>query len=234
MPRRMRPATPGDARAMASVYFSAFQDNSVATTCFPQASQACRDFLSTSFAEEIKDPRCQWLVVVTDSDHSEESDQIIACAKWVRPSQDGEPNVTPPPPSDIWPKDGNPAFANHFFGSLAKKHAEIMGGTRHWYLELIVCRKEHHGTGAATPLMRWGCQKADEEEKVVFLESMPAAKAVYEKYGFQAVYSMNFEVPNSGVATQTFMLRKGNAIADSDAVMARIGELRKAEAAQLA
>ncbi|KXH47873.1 acetyltransferase [Colletotrichum nymphaeae SA-01] len=218
MPVKLRPATPADGPALASIYLSAFHDNPVAITCFPATTQV-RDFLAKSFTEEMSEPRSRWLII-TDPDY-EDPDLPIACAKWVRPAGPNETNVEPPPPADVWPKEGNPEFANHFFGSIGRKHAEIMGETRHWYLELLICRKEHQGKGAASPLLRWGVERADEEGKLAFLEAVPLAKGIYEKYGFQSLYRLDFATPSSGVLSQDFMLRKGKAEEDHERVLER-------------
>ncbi|OHF01699.1 acetyltransferase [Colletotrichum orchidophilum] len=221
MPLKLRAATPADGPALTSVYLSAFHDNPVATTCFPASSQVCREFLAKSFAEEMSDPRFQWLVI-TDPDHKEDPDLPVACAKWVRPARSNEENVEAPPPMDVWPKEGNPEFADLFFGSIGRKHAEIMGEVRHWYLELLICRTEHQGKGAASPLLRWGVERADEEGKLAFLESMPLAKGIYEKYGFQSLCHLDFMAPSSTVVTQAFMLRKGKAAEDYELVLKRL------------
>ncbi|GKT41019.1 uncharacterized protein ColSpa_01200 [Colletotrichum spaethianum] len=225
MPLNLRSATPADGPALAAIYLSAFHDNPVATTCFPQSSQACREFLATSFEEEMSEPRSQWLVI-TDPDFKDDPDLPIACAKWVCPAKDGEENVQSPPPIDAWPKEGNPEFANDFFGSIGRKHAEIMGDVRHYYLELIICRREHQGKGAASPLLKWGCDIADEEGILAFLEAMPKAKAIYEKYGFQTVDRLEFTAPNGASVGQIFMLRKGKAAEEYKKVLARLGVLK--------
>ncbi|KAK1991603.1 acetyltransferase [Colletotrichum falcatum] len=216
MPLSLRFATPADGPALAAIYLSAFQDSPVATNCFPPSSPACREFLAASFADEIGNPRFRWLVVVAaDAAGSEGAAAAppVACAKWVLPARDGEDNVEPTPPKDIWPEEGDPEFADYFFGTLARKHAEIMGDVRHYYLELIMCRREHQGKGAATPLMRWGCARADEDGRPAFLESMAAAKPVYEKYGFRTVDREDLEAPGGAVVPQFFMLREAKAAA---------------------
>ncbi|KAF9874931.1 GNAT family [Colletotrichum karsti] len=225
MPLKMRPATLADGPALGAVYLSAFSDNPVATTCFPSSSSECREFLSKAFAEEVSDPRAH-VFVVTDPDHREDPDLVIAWAKWVRPAKEGEVNVESPPPKEVWPKEGNPEFASEFFGRIGRKHAAIVGDVRHWYLELIVCRKEHQGKGAATPLLRWGLEQADKEGSIAFLESMPKAKAVYEKYGFETVDYMEIQTPSGGTISQDFMLRGGKAPEDYMRVLENIKNLR--------
>ncbi|KAL2881017.1 hypothetical protein SGCOL_003672 [Colletotrichum sp. CLE4] len=216
MPVKLRPATPADGPALASIYLSAFHDNPVALTSFPATSEV-REFLAKSFAEEMSEHRFQWLII-TDPDF-EDPDLPIACAKWVRPAGPNDTNIEPPPPVDVWPKEGNPEFASHFFGSIGRKHAEIMGEVRHWYLELLICRTEHQGKGAASPLLRWGVEKADKEGRMAFLESMPLAKGIYEKYGFQSLCRLEFTTPSSGDVTQDFMLRKGKATEDYELLL---------------
>ncbi|KAK2060742.1 acetyltransferase [Colletotrichum caudatum] len=223
MPLNLRFATPADGPALAAIYLSAFHDSPVPTACFPSSSQACRDFLAASFAEEIGDPRFQWLVI-TDAGFEDDPDLPIACAKWVYPAKDGEPNVEPVPPKEIWPKEGNPEFADYFFGTLGRRHGEIMGDVRHYYLELIICRREHQGKGAATPLMRWGCSRADEEGKLAFLEAMAEAKPIYEKYGFRTVDREDMTAPNGAVVSQFFMLREGKAAEEFKRIMAKSGK----------
>ncbi|KAL0943573.1 GNAT family [Colletotrichum truncatum] len=217
----MRPATTGDGPALAAVYLSAFSDNPVAKTCFPPDSPECRQLLSEMFAEEVSDARSH-VFVITDPDYKQDPDLVIAWAKWVRPARDGEANVPPPPPQDFWPVQGNPEFANRFFGTLARRHAAIMGDVRHWYLELVVSRKDHQGKGAATPLLRWGCGRAEEEGVPIFLESMPKAKAVYEKYGFQTVDYLEFQVPSGETISQDFMLRKGKNSKDNERILENV------------
>ncbi|KDN60077.1 putative acetyltransferase [Colletotrichum sublineola] len=219
----LRLATPADGPVLAAIYLSAFHDSPVATSCFPSSSRVCREFLAASFAEEIGDPRSQWLVI-TDADFRDDPDLPIACAKWVLPAKDGEHNVEPMPPKEIWPKEGNPEFTSHFFGTLERKHAEIMGDVRHYYLELIICRREHQGKGAATPLMKWGCSRADEDGKPAFLEAMAAAKPIYEKYGFRTVDHADIAASNGAVVQQFFMLRKGKAVEESQRILAKLGK----------
>ncbi|KAK1599345.1 acetyltransferase [Colletotrichum navitas] len=223
MPLNLRFATPADGPALVAIYLSAFHDSPVATNCFPSSSQACRQFLTASFIEEMGNPRFQWLVI-TDSDFKDDPDLPIACAKWVYPAKNGGHNVEPMPPKETWPKEGNPEFADYFFRTLGRKHAEIMGEVRHYYLELIICRREHQGKGAATPLMKWGCSRADEEGKLVFLEAVAAAKPIYEKYGFHTVDREDMTAPDGAVVQQFFMLREGKAADEFKSTMDKLGK----------
>jgi GNAT superfamily N-acetyltransferase len=186
---------------MCAVYFSAFSDSLIGRECFPASSSAAQGFWETSLADEIGDPRNHFLVITDPSSSS--PDLIIAFAKWTEPSENPAPYVPTDP--DAWPKDGNPELANEFFGAMARKHDEIMLGRMHWYLELIATRKEHQGKGASSPLMMWGIEQAEKDGYVIYLESSPVAKPVYERFGFKVIDSLSF---GDEQMTEYFMLRE--------------------------
>ncbi|KAF6817238.1 GNAT family [Colletotrichum musicola] len=221
MPLKLRPATAADAPSLAPIYFSAFGDNPILQNCFPPSSDQCRKFTADAFTKEFDDPRAR-ILVVSDPDNAADPEEIIAWAKWVRPAAEGEENVEPPPPVESWPSEGNPRFADEFFGGIGRRHAALMGDVRHWYLELIVCHKDHQGKGAASPLLRWGCDRADEDGLVAFLEAVTRAKVVYQKYGFETVETMDFKAPSGEALTQHFMLRKGKATQDYEKVLENV------------
>lgn len=198
---QMRKAVPGDIPALCAVYFSAFSDTIVGRQVFPPGSEAARVFWVTSLTKDLPDPNFEFLVMTTRSEGDSE-DQVVGYAKWVRP---GTP-IEMPPPADAWPQDGNPALAVEFFGKLTATHKHMMDDRPHWYLSLIGVRKEWMGKGAASPLMRWGVERADEDGLPCFLEATPNAKGMYEKYGFRVVGEQEFESP-SGRVLDFYMLR---------------------------
>ncbi|KAL6402103.1 hypothetical protein AUP68_14568 [Ilyonectria robusta] len=198
---QMRKAVPADIPALCAVYFSAFSDTIVGRQVFPPGSEAAHVFWVTSLTKDLPDPNFEFLVMTTRSEGDGE-DQVVGYAKWVRP---GTP-IEMPPPADAWPQDGNPALAVEFFGKLTATHKHMMDDRPHWYLSLIGVRKEWMGKGAASPLMRWGVERADEDGLPCFLEATPNAKGMYEKYGFRVVGQQEFESP-SGRVLDFYMLR---------------------------
>ncbi|KAF7551497.1 hypothetical protein G7Z17_g4993 [Cylindrodendrum hubeiense] len=198
---QMRKAVPADIPALCAVYFSAFADTMVGRQVFPPSSEAARVFWVENLTTELPDPNFEFLVMTNRSDGDSE-EQIVGYAKWVRP---GTP-IEMPPPFDAWPQDGNPTLAVEFFGGLTATHKRMMEDRPHWYLELIGVRKEWMGKGAASPLMRWGVERADEDGLPCFLEATPNGRGMYEKYGFRVVGQQEFESP-SGSVLDFFMLR---------------------------
>ncbi|KAL5868401.1 hypothetical protein ACKVWC_009168 [Pyricularia oryzae] len=206
MPLQLRPATAADVAEMVDVYFSAFASSPLTQTVFPESSHASRKLWTDMLAEELNDPRAHTAVVMDSSSPSSDGDddgkgpaaRIIAFAKWVSPSPDPNATSVPAaPPRSTWPADGDPGFADEFFTGITAKHAEIMGGRPHWYLELMATRAEDQGRGAGGMLMRWGVGLVGAE--AAFLEAMEGAKALYGRFGFATVQRMDFVAPDGRV-----------------------------------
>lgn len=201
---QMRKAVPADIPALCAVYFSAFADTIVGRLVFPPRSEAARAFWVENLTRELPDTSFEFLVMTTRAEDASE-EQVVGYAKWIRP---GTP-IEMPPPAEAWPQDGNPGLAVEFFGGLAATHRRMMDGRPHWYLELIGVRKEWMGKGAASSMMRWGVQRADEDGLPCFLEATPNGRGMYEKYGFRVVGQQEFESP-SGRVVDFYMLRDAN------------------------
>lgn len=97
-----------------------------------------------------------------------------------------------------WPENGDSELANHFFGTLFRKHHDLVGDIKHWYLETLATRKEYQGKGAAGQLLRWGLERADEDGVVTFLEASPEGKPIYEKYGFREMDRLVVDLKGKG------------------------------------
>ncbi|KAF7562305.1 hypothetical protein G7046_g1827 [Stylonectria norvegica] len=204
MPFHIRKAVQDDVPALYSVYSSAFSDTIIGRQIFPENSEAGRLFWLESLPKEIDDLHAHMLVV-TESTPGE-PDTVVAFAKWLVPGAPYEEL----PLLEIWPQDGNPALAVEFFSALNAAHQGTMGDTQHWYLELIAVRKESMGKGAASPLLRWGVERADAEGLPCFLEATPNGRGMYEKYGFRVVGEDEFVSPE-GKVLEYYMIRDSKA-----------------------
>ncbi|KAG0648274.1 putative N-acetyltransferase [Hyphodiscus hymeniophilus] len=196
MPLILRKATSEDAQALTEIYFSAFSIDAISLVVFPRNIPAAWKFWYDSVIEEIVDPNAHFICVVdTDSP----AQPIIAYAKWNSPSA--------PMSTDLpeWPEGSDHEIANHFFGNLVKKHAEIMEGRKHWYLEIIATRPEYQGKGAAGQLLRWGMARADEEGTETYLEASPDGKPIYEHFGFREVERLEVELKEEVLGEKVFI-----------------------------
>lgn len=195
MPLTLRKATPEDAKALVEVYLSAFQKDAVSLMCFPR-TEASSEWWYDSVMDEIVESTSHFICVV---DADSPSQTIVSWAKWNSP---GAPEVTELPE---WPAGCDVEVANHFFGNLFSRHAKIMDGRKHWYLEIVGTRPEYMGKGAAGQLLRWGIQKADEEELEAYLEASPEGKPIYEHFGFKEMDRLVVELKEEMFGEEKFI-----------------------------
>jgi GNAT superfamily N-acetyltransferase len=202
MPLTLRKATPEDSKALTDIYFSAFSIDAISLLVFPRNNAAASKFWYDSVIEEIADPTAHFICIV-DTDTPDQT--VVAYAKWNTPSA--------PVAGELpeWPAGGDHEIANHFFGNLVSRHAKIMEGRKHWYLELVATRPEYQGRGAAGKLLRWGMERADEEGTETYLEASPDGKPIYEHFGFaevdRLVVKLKEEVLGEKEFIECFMVR---------------------------
>lgn len=187
MSLHLRPATVEDIPQLCDVYFSAFANEPITEQTLPKASGTGRAFVAAGLTKDIQSDEKKHVLVITDSVAADPA-QIMAFAKWVEPGAE----IHDPPPASAWPQDGNPDIAVHFFGNFSRAHRRIMGegegARKHWYLELLLTRREASGRGAGRKLIEWGVEKADDGKLPCYLEATKEAEAMYEKkFGFEVV-----------------------------------------------
>jgi len=180
MSLELRPVKLDDVASLTEIYFAAFSIDAISLLAFPR-NTASYNWWYDSIVDELADAHSHWLCVY-DNSSADASKSVVAFAKW----NDAD---TPPQSSEMppWPEGGDHELANHFFGSLVKRHEEIMKGRKHWYLEILATRPEWQGKGAGGKLLRWGLAKADEEGTETYLEASPDGKPIYEHLGFKEV-----------------------------------------------
>jgi len=54
-------------------------------------------------------------------------------------------------------------------------------------LEILATLPDHQGQGAASRLLRWGLDRADEEDVECYIEAAPDAEAIYARFGWEKV-----------------------------------------------
>ena len=177
MSLKLRKATTADIPALVDIYLSAFSSDAISLLVFPRG-EATHKFWLDMVTEEILSPTSHYVCIY---DSSLPENPVVSFAKWNDPLAPVETADQLPP----WPENGDSELADYFFGTMCNKHHEIMGGTKHWYLEMVATKTEYQGRGAAGQLLRWGLERADQDETVAFLEASPAGKPVYERFGFR-------------------------------------------------
>ncbi|KAH8821838.1 acyl-CoA N-acyltransferase [Xylogone sp. PMI_703] len=193
----LRRGVPDDASTLTDIYLSAFTNDLISQRVFPR-TPIVHKWWSDMLREELDDPHSHF-ICITDED-AQPAPLIIAFAKWVEPQDaSSQPQELPQ-----WPDGGDKDLANLFFGALMTTRPETMGERRHWYLELLATRLEYQGKGAGGKLIRWGLEKADEEDVETYLEGSPDGVPIYRRFGFEEVGRLSVV---DGQFVEVFMLR---------------------------
>ncbi|CAG8962084.1 hypothetical protein HYFRA_00005127 [Hymenoscyphus fraxineus] len=200
----LRPANFGDAPILTDIYLAAFKDEPISRAIFPRMGPSSYNWWYDSILEEMGNPEWHFMCIYSTSDPKKSP---VAYAKW------NAPTSTPLPRRDElpeWPEFSNTELANHFFGSLFENRRVNMGERRHWYLELLATLPEMQGKGAASMLLKWGLEKADEAGLESYLEASPKGKSLYEKMGFEEKGRLVLPSPDDDAEefVECFMLRE--------------------------
>ncbi|PYH49181.1 GNAT family N-acetyltransferase [Aspergillus saccharolyticus JOP 1030-1] len=117
----------------------------------------------------------------SNSNNAGNNENVISYAKWdLDPSNRGRRFPE-------WHPDSDAELCDRFFGGCDLVHKEIMDGRGHYYLDMLVTHPAHQRRGAATMLVRWGCNLADETGMSVYIDATRAGAPVYEMMGFVVV-----------------------------------------------
>ncbi|KAL9487978.1 hypothetical protein ACSS6W_000255 [Trichoderma asperelloides] len=185
MPLQLRPSDLIDLPLIVETYFEAFAQDPIHQRFAPRGTKSAYDFWYTSLEAEMRDETNHFLSVWDDSTTPE---TFVGFAKWIVPGAHPEPL----PPVEAWPSDGDQEFSSFFFGRLNDMHHEAMGERPHWYLELLAVKPQFQGKGAASLMLKYGVEKADEDKVECFLDASPAGQPIYERYGFRVVQTDTF------------------------------------------
>ncbi|KAI2465268.1 acyl-CoA N-acyltransferase [Annulohypoxylon bovei var. microspora] len=180
MSLQVRKATVEDVPAIVDTFFDAFHDHPLTIRSFTPRTESVQKYWIETIDADMRDPSTHFLVI-TDS-AAADPERILAFGKWRDMLTSTSPEA-PAPPS--WPEGADVPFTEKFFGTVEKKHIEIMKDRPHWYLDMLGVRKELQRKGAGSRLVQWGVAKADEAGVEAYLAASPAGAPMYKKHGFE-------------------------------------------------
>ncbi|GAB1739242.1 hypothetical protein NU219Hw_g3991t1 [Hortaea werneckii] len=120
----------------------------------------------------------------------DETGEIVAVAQWTF-AVDGKVGgnktnqFTEDQPPANWPEGGNWELRRFFKLEWEAWRAEMMGVKPYIELNILVTHPKHERRGAATQLVGWGCEQADQLGVAMCLESTPTGLNLYERFGFR-------------------------------------------------
>lgn len=69
-------------------------------------------------------------------------------------------------------------------------------------LGTLVCHPDYRGLGAASALLQWGVQLADEERVPAFLEASPPGYPLYKSFGFEDMYAQDLALEGTSLGNE--------------------------------
>ncbi|KAF2499019.1 acyl-CoA N-acyltransferase [Lophium mytilinum] len=154
-------------------------------------------------------------VIDTDIEPSEETGQMIACAKWrinlkERTEEEVEASLPKPPVGEAAQEGGRGLAEKEFVTYLANSRRKWMGARAFYFLHLLVTLPQHHRRGAGTLLLKWGLDQADAAGLPTYLEASEMGRPLYARLGFEPKKETHFDLGrygSEGVEINTAMVR---------------------------
>ena len=121
--------------------------------------------------------------------------EIAAYAVWVLLPQGYNPAEDPQTDTTGLPDGSNMPVVLDFKRAIAVTRQEHDGRlSPHYLIALLGTHPKHERRGAATQLIKWGCERADVEDLPCYVDSSITGHALYRKLGFRAVGAMEVDL----------------------------------------
>lgn len=178
-------ATPADVPRTAQLETEIFSAWPIYGVLFPLGATISRKLVVEARYHHLlaNDPSTHLLKVTDDS-----TGTIIAAALWNVYTHDrGEEELARDSQFDWSPDTSSLDACLKYSRQVVDARKRIMGGKPHCLLRWLETEAEYRKRGAATQLLAWGSQKADELGIPCYLEASDEGKPVYEKHGYVEV-----------------------------------------------
>lgn len=125
--------------------------------------------------------------------------EVMGIAKWQFYTEEQSPEqldrtLHAPSPGDANYVAANVPILEHILGGRRK----FMGTRPYIYLSVLATDPKFHRRGAGGKLVEWGVRQADALGLVAYLESSPEARPLYERWGFEVVKEVEFDMNQFG------------------------------------
>ncbi|KAJ5555760.1 hypothetical protein N7535_008193 [Penicillium sp. DV-2018c] len=205
----IHPALPTDASALTELFHATFTGpfNERMFPRQPDVTEWWEKNFHNSITQSIAGTNNEVILKVTSSS-TDGANPIVAFARWKVPGNGaGADHDRHEPESEVvWAPSCDKELCDRFFSEMEVQHRKLLGGRRHYYLDMLGVHPSQKGRGLGSKLLRWGLERADAEGLEVYLSASPEGRPMYEKYGFRAV---DTSMPFPGYE-QTAMLRPPN------------------------
>lgn len=194
MPLELHPMQESDLDAFNEIMDLAFRSD-VMGLLYPNGfSQADREHSKASTLKDWRkkpDEIKKMKVIDTDLPDDDPLGKIIGIADWtfhLHERNEAELDAEEKESQEEGVPPGlNVAFAEHFFGEMAKGKRKILGGRPYVLMHILATHPRHHRRGVGAMQLKWGFAIADERNLPVYLEASPMGQPLYARMGFETV-----------------------------------------------
>ncbi|RMZ77359.1 hypothetical protein DV737_g4411, partial [Chaetothyriales sp. CBS 132003] len=196
------PATPDDLGAIARVQFEAFGGDAGFQTIFPHgATPAALQYAVAGMENDMENDATAHVMLVKDGMTGE----IASYAQWhfFPPRRQEQIDREMLLDTFPWPEDANAEAGNKLVRNATRKRHQVVAqwlgwGSPYAYLSVVGTAPRARGQGAASLLLKWGTERADDYNLPAYLEATKSGHSVYRKYGFDQVDHLPIEISQWG------------------------------------
>lgn len=224
------PANPDDLEAVARLQFAAWEQDKPFRAIFPKGlTPDTLQHTMVQLENDMDNDLTQHLMLVKDA----LTNDVVAYAVWHFYPLRGQHEIEREMLTDHFPlpRDANHEVGNRLIHNGVRKHHEMvskhfghgaphacmlidplhyLGLIRREVLSAIGTSPHRLKQGAASMLVRWGVERADDLHIPCYVESTPAARNVYAKYGFREIDQLKIEAPIDEEISHFCMIRQGS------------------------
>jgi predicted N-acetyltransferase YhbS len=97
-----------------------------------------------------------------------------------------------------FPPNANEALYDEFFGGLNAARVQKMGAKKHFLMAILVVDPAYQRMGIGHELLRWGLERADEEQVECWIDASRAGHGLYTKFGWEDVGTVEVDLTRWG------------------------------------
>ncbi|CAI7572732.1 unnamed protein product [Penicillium pancosmium] len=197
-PLQLEPLTLEDTPALTELWFAAFTDPELRRV-FPD-TPAVRQWLTDANQHDLTHKPFQKYIKVIDpiSTDQQGRPRIAAYAKWDTSMPEERGGRYPP-----WHEEMSASLCDEFFRKEEENRIRVMGEKKHFYLDTVATHPDYQRRGAGSMLVGWGCDLADSQGVLAYVDASKDGAPLYAKFGF-----VDYSMPGEEIASMARMVGK--------------------------
>ncbi|KAJ5379237.1 acetyltransferase [Penicillium cosmopolitanum] len=198
VPLQLEPLTLEDTPALTELWFAAFTDPELRRV-FPD-TPAVRQWLTDANRHDLTHKPFQKYIKVIDpiSTDQQGRPRIAAYAKWDTSMPEERGGRYPP-----WHEEMSASLCDEFFRKEEENRMRVMGEKKHFYLDTVATHPDYQRRGAGSMLVGWGCELADSQGVLAYVDASKEGAPLYAKFGF-----VDYSKPGEEIASMARMAGK--------------------------